>query len=179
MDVKTKVSLSYTTPDGYTTMDCKAIDYSASENALTIECQEVQQLHTALNLIDAARAKAVAEIETLHRYLDECYVNSPDERRAVPLVDRVARLLSQLAEAQAEIEAAQNETVWLQDAMNGSCALNEAAKAQAEVARLREQVAEARALLTLAQPAYNAPLLWSKYLADWLTDNTRQDAAGG
>jgi len=104
MDVKTKVSLSYTTPDGYTTMDCKAIDYSVSEDALTIECPEIQQLHTALNRIDAARAKALREIETVHQYLDECYLNDPDEGRAVPLVDRVARLVSQLAEAQAEVE---------------------------------------------------------------------------
>jgi len=97
MDVNTKVTLYTTTPNGYKTMDCTAIDYSVSENALTIECPEVQQLTRALHLIDEARAKAVAEIETLHRYLDECFINSRDEGRAVPLIDRVVLLVSLLA----------------------------------------------------------------------------------
>ena len=55
---------------------------------------ECERLRTALNLIDEARAKAVAEAETLHRYLDECFVNNPDEGRAVPLIDRVVLLVS-------------------------------------------------------------------------------------
>lgn len=58
---------------------------------------EVAQLRTALDLIDAARAKAVNEIETMHRYLDECFAFAPDEGRAVPLVDRIVRLVSMLA----------------------------------------------------------------------------------
>lgn len=65
---------------------------------------EVAKLTTALNLIDAARAKAVAEIEEVHRYLDECFVNAPDEGRAVPLIDRVVLLVSQIARDSAEVE---------------------------------------------------------------------------
>ena len=109
MDVKTKVSLYTITPDGYTTMDCEAIDYSASENALTIECQEIQQLYTALNMIDAARAEALREIETVHIYLDECYINDPDQGRAVPLVDRVVLLVSRWAKADGEATRLRDE----------------------------------------------------------------------
>jgi len=97
MNTDTQVTLYVITPDGYSTMDCTAVDYSVSENALTIECPEVQQLTTALHLIDAARAKAVAEIEEVHRYLDECFINDRDEGRDVPLIDRVVLLVSQIA----------------------------------------------------------------------------------
>jgi hypothetical protein len=97
MNVNTKVTLYAITPDGYSTMDCTTVDYSVSENALTIECPEVQQLTTALHMIDAARAKALAEIEEVHRYLDECFINDRDEGRAVPLIDRVVLLVSRWA----------------------------------------------------------------------------------
>jgi uncharacterized protein YfaT (DUF1175 family) len=46
-------------------------------------------------------------------------------------------LRAELAEANAETEAAQNETIHLRDAMNGSCALRDAAEARAECERLR------------------------------------------
>lgn len=65
---------------------------------------EVAQLRTALDLIDAARAKAVNEIETMHRYLDECFAFAPDEGRAVPLIDRVVLLVSRWAKADGEVE---------------------------------------------------------------------------
>ena len=65
MDVKTKVSLYTTTPDGYKTMDCKAIDYSASENALTIECQEIQQLIDRVARLVSQLARTEAECERL------------------------------------------------------------------------------------------------------------------
>jgi hypothetical protein len=58
---------------------------------------EVQRLHTALAAIDATRAQAIAEIEALHQYLDECFVNAPDQGRAVPLIDRVVLLVSILS----------------------------------------------------------------------------------
>lgn len=58
---------------------------------------ENARLHVALEAIDAARAKATAEIEAVHQHLDECFVNDPDEGRAVPLIDRVVLLVSQIA----------------------------------------------------------------------------------
>ena len=40
---------------------------------------------------------ALQEIETVHRYLDECYVNDRDEGCAVPLIDRCVLLVSRCA----------------------------------------------------------------------------------
>ena len=76
---------------------------AASARAEAAEA-EMAQKTTALNLIDAARAKAVAEIEALHQYLDECYINNRDEGRAVPMIDRVVTLVSRWAKADGEAE---------------------------------------------------------------------------
>lgn len=64
---------------------------------------EVARLNRALAMIDEARAKAVSEIEAVHQYLDECFINAPDEGRAVPLIDRVVLLVSRWAKADGEV----------------------------------------------------------------------------
>ena len=94
MDVNTKVTLYVITPNGYKTMNCRAIDYSVSENALTIECPEVSQLNTALSLIDAARANALDEVERLKT--------------------QITRMNAAVAMATTDLDAAKREIEYLQ-----------------------------------------------------------------
>lgn len=53
----------------------------------------IDMLYALQDRLEAARA----EVDEVHRYLDECFVNDPDEGRAVPLIDRVVLLVSQIA----------------------------------------------------------------------------------
>jgi len=53
MNVNTKVTLYTIIPLGYDPIDCTAIDYSVSENALTIECAEVDRLITRAEAAEA------------------------------------------------------------------------------------------------------------------------------
>ena len=77
------------------------------------------------------------------------------------------RLRLELAEAQQEITAAQNETVWLRDAMNGSCALRDAAEARAECERLRAQVAWLRGIISnVADNMKSSRETWNAWHSD-------------
>jgi hypothetical protein len=63
----------------------------------------------------AARAEAAeAEIEELHQYLDECYINDPDEGSAVPLIDRCVLLVSRWAKADGEVARLRDELAEVQ-----------------------------------------------------------------
>lgn len=126
-----------------------------------------------------ARAEAAEQAAADCRKERARYGDIATERMGA-LENEAERLRLELAAAQAEITAAQNETVWLRDALDGECALDEAERAKAEVERLREQVA------TLANLLDQAAAL---YADDWPTNfidevqatleaaNTSQDAA--
>ena len=84
------------------------------------------------------------------------------------LQDENESLRAELAEADVETEAAQNALIHLEDAMNGESVLDEAERAQAEVARLRVVLRDLDAM----SRNFNAG--W-----DSVTGNSGQDAAGG
>ena len=116
-----------------------AADLGVAERERDAAQADVARLTTALALIDEARAKAVAEIEALHRYLDECFINAPDQGRAVPLVDRVVLLVSRWARAEGEADNWKE----LHDDRDRDLTFEykRANAAEAVVARLREELA--------------------------------------
>ena len=85
---------------GYKDSDLASLSETLRNRNAALEA-ESSRLIAAMVLIDTARAQAAAEIEEVHRYLDGCFVNSPDEGRAVPLIDRVVLLVSQIASGDA------------------------------------------------------------------------------
>ena len=132
---------------------------------------DVVRLTTALNLIDEARAKAVAEIEEVHRYLDECYINSPDEGRAVPLIDRVVLLVSRWAKDEAaELELSQERFM-------RQAAEAEAARLRAALELAAKFVAKAHADGAYDNTAMSGERALAKINAALTGDNSDQDAA--
>jgi hypothetical protein len=108
------------------------------------------------------RAEAAeVEIEEVHRYLDECYVNDPDEGRAVPLIDRVVHLTSRWAKADGEAERLREDVRILR----GTLGLAEryVAKAHADGAYNNTAMSGERAL---------------RIIDEALVDKRGQDAAG-
>ena len=84
-----------------------------------------------------ARAEAAeAEIEAVHRYLDECFVNDPDEGQAVPLIDRVVLLVSRIARDGGEANRLRAEVATLEALILDANQRHE--NDRAEVARLQQ-----------------------------------------
>ena len=60
----------------------------------------LQELHNERMLKDQWTRRALAAeagVETVHQYLDECYINDPDDGRASTLFERVVRLAADAA----------------------------------------------------------------------------------
>jgi len=106
------------------------------------EPSPIDMLYALQDRLEAARA----EVEEVHRYLDECFVNDPDEGRAVPLIDRAVLLVSRIARDGGEVEALREQVEWRKTQLEIANAATRRARDEAIIARadaikLREQVA--------------------------------------
>ena len=156
-----------------------AISWDVDELRSTVQAQmaEANQLDEVIDELTARAEAAETEVsiqrEAAIHYQEKWLAAEAD----------AARLRAELAEANAEITAAQNETIWLRDALDGACALAEAERAQAEVARLRAELEVTRNLLRDAPVPLDDDVHQPWYVAvcDYLEtlDNSSQDAAGG
>jgi hypothetical protein len=137
-------------------------------DALVVERARYGDIMTTA--LSTAEAEA-ARWKELHA--DRVHDLQHEYARANTAEAEVERLRMELAEANAETEAAQNALIHLEDAMNGACALDEAERAQAEVARLRAVTEGARVLLLRAGPHIPGSEPIRKQINAWLQANPR------